>query len=93
MYKVIFATLLAAGLLAAPLPYNCSAAFAQQSSVSEKTAKTKKEPSAGQLAARERQKKCAAEWKEANTAGKTEKGATWPKFWSDCNKRLKAAAK
>jgi hypothetical protein len=24
---------------------------------------------------------------------KTEKGATWPKFWSDCNKRLKAAAK
>ena len=91
MYKVIFATLLAAGLLAAPLPYNCSAAFAQQSSVSGKTATTKKEPSAGQLAARERQKKCAAEWKEANTAGKAEKGATW--LWSDCNKRLKAAAK
>jgi len=91
MYKVIFATLLAAGLLAAPLPHNSSAAFAQQPSVSGKTAKTN--PSAGQLAARERQKKCAAEWKEANAAGKTEKGATWPKFWSDCNKRLKAAAK
>ena len=93
MYKVIFAILLAAGLLAAPLPYNCSAAFAQPSSVSGKTATTKKEPSAGQLAARERQKKCAADWKEVNAAGKTEKGATWPKFWSDCNKRLKAAAK
>lgn len=93
MHKVMFATLLTAGLLAAPLPYNYSAVFAQQSSVSGKTATTKKEPSAGQLAARERQKKCAAEWKEANTAGKTEKGATWPKFWSDCNKRLKAAAK
>jgi hypothetical protein len=36
---------------------------------------------------------CAAEWKETKAAGKTEKGATWPKFWSDCNKRLKAAAK
>lgn len=92
MYKVMFVTLLAAGLLAAPLPHS-SAAFAQQSSASEKTAKTKTEPSAGQLAARERQKKCAAEWKETKTAGKTEKGATSPKFWSDCNKRLKAAAK
>jgi hypothetical protein len=93
MYKVMFATLLAAGLLAAPLPHNLFSAFAQQSSVSEKTAKTKNEPSAGQLAARDRQKKCAAEWKETKTAGKTEKGASWPKFWSDCNKRLKAAAK
>ena len=93
MYKVLFATLLAVGLLAAPLPPHSFAAFAQQSSVSEKTAKTKKEPSAGQLATRERQKKCAAEWKEAKAAGKAEKDATWPKFWSDCNKRLKAAAK
>ena len=92
MYKVMFATLLAAGLFAAPLTYS-SAARAQQPSASEKTAKTNKEPSAGQLAARERQKKCAAEWKETKTAGKTEKGVTWPKFWSDCNKRLKAAAK
>ena len=93
MYKVMFATLLAAELLAAPLPHNISSAFAQQSNVSEKTAKPKNEPSAGQLAARDRQKKCAAEWKETKTSGKTEKGATWPKFWSDCNKRLKAAAK
>ena len=92
MYKVMFATLLAAGLFAAPLTYS-SAARAQQPSASEKTAKTNKEPSAGQLAARERQKKCAAEWKETKAAGKAEKDATWPKFWSDCNKRLKAAAK
>ena len=42
MYKVMFATLLAAGLLAAPLPPHYSAAFAQQSSAPEKTAKTKK---------------------------------------------------
>jgi hypothetical protein len=93
MYKVMFATVLAAGLLAAPLPHYSSAAFAQQSSGSEKTARMKKEPSAGQIAARERQKKCATEWKEAKAATKTEKGTSWPKFWSDCNKRLKAAAK
>jgi hypothetical protein len=92
MYKVMFAALLAAGLLAATLPEFFSTASAQQPNASQKNA-TKKEPSAGQVAARERQKKCAAEWKEAKAAGKTEKGATWPKFWSDCNKRLKAAAK
>jgi hypothetical protein len=74
MCKIMFATLLAAGLLAAPLQQNSSAAFAQQSKASEKTAKTKTEPSAGQLAARERQKKCADEWKETKAAG--EKAAT-----------------
>lgn len=37
----------------------------------------------------ERRKKCSAEWKEAKAAGKTG-GQKWPKFYSDCNKRLKA---
>ena len=93
MYKVMFAVLLAAALVAAPLPKSISPALAQQSDKAEKTTKNKKEPTAGQIAARERQKKCAAEWKEAKTASKIDKGATWPKFWSDCNKRLKAATK
>jgi hypothetical protein len=53
-------------------------------------AKAKREPTPGQLAARERQKKCGEEWRAAKTAGKLEKGATWPKFWSACNTRLKA---
>jgi outer membrane biosynthesis protein TonB len=43
-------------------------------------------------ATRERQKKCAAEWKtkkaELKKAGSK---ITWPKYWSECNKRLKAA--
>ena len=39
----------------------------------------------------ERRKKCSAEWKEAKAAGKTG-GLKWPKFYSDCNKRLKAGA-
>ncbi|MGJ0396566.1 MAG: hypothetical protein ACR65U_10115 [Methylocystis sp.] len=45
-----------------------------------------------QTALRERQKKCAAEWKtkkaELKKAGSK---MTWPKYWSECNKRLKAA--
>jgi hypothetical protein len=40
------------------------------------------------MAASERRKKCGAEWKEAKAAGKTE-GVKWPKFYSQCNARLK----
>jgi hypothetical protein len=50
-----------------------------------------KPPSPAVAAMRERQKKCGAEWKEAKAAGKVEKGMKWPKYWSACNKRLKAA--
>jgi hypothetical protein len=93
MPKAVFAAL-AVGLVIAPIPQLISSAAAQQkATASDKNTKTKNEPSAGQLAARERQKKCAAEWKEAKAANKVEKGATWPKFWSDCNKRLKSASK
>jgi hypothetical protein len=49
---------------------------------------SKREPTVNQMAARERQKKCAAEWKEAKAAGKTG-GLKWPKYWSQCNARLK----
>lgn len=49
---------------------------------------SKREPTVNQMAARERQRKCAAEWKAAKAAGKTE-GLKWPKFWSQCNARLK----
>jgi hypothetical protein len=48
-------------------------------------------PSDGRTAARARQKQCGAEWKAAKAAGTVEKGMTWPKYWSACNKRLKAA--
>jgi len=92
MHKVMLAAALAVGLITAPLTQLVSTAAAQQqASTPAKDAKTKKEPSSGQIAARERQKKCAAQWKEAKVAGKIENGTTWPKFWSACNKRLKAA--
>jgi hypothetical protein len=57
----------------------------------KKTGAAKSQPSAGQLAVRERQKKCGAEWKEAKAAGKIEKGMKWPQYWSASNKRLKGA--
>ena len=94
MYKVVSSAALAVALITAPMSHLIPAAAAQQqASATDKDAKTKKEPSAGQVAARERQKKCAAEWKDAKAGGKVEKDATWPKYWSACNKRLKAAAK
>jgi len=78
---------MADGLIAAPLPAVMQTAAAPE----KKQVKTKKPPTPGQLAARERLKKCAAEWKEAKAAGKIEKGMKWPKYWSACNKRLKSA--
>jgi Ni/Co efflux regulator RcnB len=51
--------------------------------------KAKKEPTAAQMAARERMTKCSAEWKETKAAGKMESGMKWPKFWSACNARMK----
>ena len=42
-----------------------------------------------QLATLERQRKCSAEWNSARSAGTLDKGMKWPKFWSQCNARLK----
>jgi hypothetical protein len=93
MFRVVIAGAVAAGLLAAPL---CASAVAQNAPAAatpapEKPAaeKSKRPMSAGQKAFLEREKKCSAEWKEAKATGKN-KGTTWPKFLSACNKRLKA---
>jgi hypothetical protein len=45
--------------------------------------------SPGQTAARDRQKKCGAEWRGLTDVQKTAQGPKWPQFWSKCNKRLK----
>ncbi|MFD0462410.1 hypothetical protein ACFQY9_11540 [Microvirga aerilata] len=37
--------------------------------------------------------KCSVEWKEAKAGGSLAKDAKWPKFWSECNKRLKGGTK
>jgi hypothetical protein len=54
--------------------------------------KKKRELTTGQKSARERQRQCGREWREAKKAGKVEKGMTWPKYWSACNTRLKGKA-
>ena len=43
------------------------------------------------MSGKERRAKCSAEWKEMKAAGKTS-ALKWPKFYSDCNKRLKQGA-
>ena len=91
MLRVMFAALLAAGLVMTPaLITGAQAQNKTEAKAEPAKGKAKKPPSPGQVAARERQKKCGAEWKESKAAGKVEKGMTWPKYWSACNKRLKA---
>ncbi len=89
------ALILAAGLLATPLPaLSCGAEAPNVTSAHTVTlaakTKSKKPPTPAQLAYRTRQKKCGAEWKAAKAAGKIEKGMKWPQYWSVCNKRLKS---
>src|SRR5262245_63255140 len=50
MHKVVFAAALEVGLITAPMSQFVSSATAQQQASTEKNAKTKKEPRAGQLA-------------------------------------------
>jgi hypothetical protein len=90
--KTIFAAAVAGMVLAAsPISTQLLQAQDTKAEPTKKPAVTKatRPVSPGQAAARERQKKCGAEWKEAKASGKRQKGMTWPKFWSACNKRLK----
>ncbi|MFN3659073.1 MAG: hypothetical protein ACK4UO_17650 [Pseudolabrys sp.] len=94
MYKRIFAAVAAVGLFAAgptPLSSQATAQTTQAAPAPAPSAKPKKPPTPGQIAAQARMKKCAGEWKEAKAAGKIENGQKWPQYWSACNKRLKAA--
>jgi len=47
--------------------------------------------SSGREAMVERERACGAEWKADKAAGKIAAGMTWPKYWSACNERKKAA--
>jgi hypothetical protein len=97
--RILRLTLAAAMALAVGLPLEASAQMKPMSEPTAKpveeqaTKKPKKEPTAGQLAARERMGKCSVEWKETKAAGKLAAGAKWPKFWSECNTRLKGGTK
>jgi hypothetical protein len=45
----------------------------------------------GRQAEYARERACAADWKADKAAGKVPTGMTWPKYWSECDKRKKAA--
>lgn len=80
--------LLAALALAAPLVL-AAVAPATAQTAKETSKETAKEPSVAQSAARERQKKCGAEWRALTAAEKTAQGPKWPQYYSKCVKRLK----
>src|SRR5690242_13026437 len=52
---------------------------------------TAKKPADGRQAEYARERACAADWKADKAAGKIPAGMTWPKYWSECDKRKKAA--
>ena len=94
MSKITLAIAVALAVIASPVPHLTpgAAAQTQPASATDAKKKTAKPPTPGQIAARERQSKCAAEWKVAKAEGKVDKAMTWPKYWSACNKRLKSAS-
>jgi hypothetical protein len=73
---------LAALLLAAP-----AAALGQTAPGSE--AAPRREPSPRSLAARERQRRCGAEWRALTPPDKAAQGPRWPQYYSRCVRRLK----
>jgi hypothetical protein len=99
MFRLLGSALVAAALFV--IPIGMSTHFSSNQALAEatekadqsdkgKTAKKKKrELTKGQKSARERQRQCGREWRDAKKAGKVEKGMTWPKYWSACNTRLK----
>ena len=62
---------------------------ANKQHLAEMAVKEKSKDKSG-MSGKERRTKCSAEWKEMKAAGKTS-ALKWPKFYSDCNKRLKGA--
>jgi hypothetical protein len=94
MLRHLFAAGLAAGLVLTLIlaPAGSPAQAQTPAAQAEKPTVKKKIIPAGLAAARERQKQCGVEWKEAKAGGKVAKDMTWPKFWSACNTRLKKAA-
>jgi len=91
---VAFAAALFAAIVVAIPSLPVAAQTAAPTATEKKTAKAEKKAKAkeGRKAAHDRQKQCGTEWKELRAGGKVEKHMTWPKFYSDCNKRLKDKA-
>lgn len=83
MSSPLLRTILAALLVAAP-----AAAFGQSAGPIPELA-PHREPGPRGLAARERQRKCGAEWRALTPADKAAQGPRWPQYYSKCVRRLK----
>lgn len=81
--------LLAGAALALPLLVSAPVLAREAPKDEAVAAKAAREPSAGQNAARARQKQCGTEWRALTDAQKAAQGPKWPQYWSKCNKRLK----
>ncbi len=49
-----------------------------------------KKPTNGRQAEYARERACGADWRADKAARKVPAGMTWPKYWSECDKRKKA---
>ena len=85
--RCIAAALLAS--LSLVLPFHALPFLAGGPALAREAAGAAREPSVAQSAARERQKKCGAEWRALPAADKTAQGPKWPQYYSKCVKRLK----
>lgn len=63
---------------------------ASKPAAAKPTATSAAKPADGRQAMYARERACAADWKADKAAGKTGT-MKWPQYWSDCNKRKKAA--
>jgi hypothetical protein len=55
------------------------------------TAAPARKPADPKQAEYARERACGKEWKTEKAAGKVQAGMTWPQYWSECDKRKKAA--
>jgi curli biogenesis system outer membrane secretion channel CsgG len=92
--KVALAAALFAALVIAVPSLPVAAQTSAQTKEEKKAAKaeTKAKKKSERAGAKLRQKQCGEEWKDARKAGKVEKYMTWPKYYSECTKRLKEKA-
>jgi hypothetical protein len=81
----------AAPAQAAPAPATTTATPMQAPAPRAGAAKTATKPADGRQAEYARERACGADWKADKAANKIPAGQKWPQYWSECNKRKKAA--
>ncbi len=74
-----------------PAPAPAAAAKPAEKKPAAKTADTKPAATGGRAAEVARERACAADWKADKAAKKVAADMKWPQYWSECDKRKKAA--